>query len=254
VSGKTIARVIIAILAGVALGGAIMLVINPRPFLPPLPPPPRIDVERGDPPTSVVAFEERIRTDGGYGLVGSGFLLELPNGDVIGVTTAHSLGGRDFAPMAFRVAGRGETVATFSEAYLARGQPRTGDDMTIDYVLLRPDAPPAPVFVLRPDPRGGPQPGERVSLYSGLGDPQGTFGSGHSGQRILPGTVESVDDNGAWVRMDGIFDPGQMSGSPMISQHTGRVVGMTIAVSPRQGALSIGINPIGAILARAMSK
>jgi hypothetical protein len=116
--------------------------------------------------------------------------------------------------------------------------------MTIDYVLLWPDSPPAPAFVLRPDPRGGPQPGEQVSLYSGVGD----------GQRILPGTVESVDSNGAWVRMDNIFDPGQMSGSPVISQYTGRVVGMTIAVSPRQGALSIGINPIGAILARAMSK
>jgi hypothetical protein len=93
-----------------------------------------------------------------------------------------------------------------------------------------------------------------VSLYSGLGDPQGAFGSGHGGQHILHGTVESVDHNGAWARMDGIFNPGLMSGSPMISQHTGRVIGMTIAASPRQGALSIGINPIGAILARAMSK
>jgi hypothetical protein len=241
---KTITRIIIAVLAGIALGGAVVLIANPRPFLPPLPPPPRIDADRGDSPAGVVAFEERIWNGDGYDLIGSGFLLELPGGNVIGVTTAHSLGGRDFAPMAFTVAGGGETAATFSRPYIGRGQPRTGADMTIDYILLGLDAVPAPAYVLQPDPRGAPQPGERVSLYSGLGD---GYGRGH----ILHGTVESADDNGAWVRMDSLFDPGQMSGSPVISEYTGKVVGMTIAASLRQGALSIGINPIGAIIARA---
>jgi len=246
VSGKTIARVIIAILGGIALGGAAWLAVAPRPFLPPLPPPPIITAPRGDLPTGIVAFEERMQSGAGYDLLGSGFFLELPDGRVIGVTTAHSLGGRDL-PMAFTVAGRGEQAATFSRLHVPRGQPRTGADMTIDYVLLRPDSPPAPVFVLHPDPRGAPQPGERVLLYSGLGD-------GRGGQRVLPGVVESVDGNGAWVRMDSIFNPGLMSGSPVLSQHTGRVVGMTIAMSYRPGALSIGLNPVGAILSKATSK
>lgn len=245
-SGKTFARVIIAILGGIAVGGAIQLALAPRPFLPPLPPPPIITAPRGDPPTGAVAFEERIRAGAGYDLLGSGFLLELPNGEVIGVTTAHSLGGRDFAPMAFTIAGRGEQVAAFSQLRVPRGQPRTGADMTIDYVLLRPETPPAPAFVLRPDSRGAPQPGERVLLYSGLGD-------GRGGQRILPGVVESVDQNGAWVRMDSVFDPGLMSGSPVLSQHTGRVVGMTIAMSWKPGALMIGLNPVGAMVSKAMA-
>lgn len=243
-TGKTIARVIMALLGGIALGGAAWLVIVPRPTLPPPPPPPTINAARGNPPTGVVAFEERIQSGPGYTLVGSGFLLEMPNGDVIGVTTAHSLGGRDPTPMVFTIAGHAEPVAAFSRLHVPPGQPRTGADMTIDYVLLRPDSPPAPAFVLHPDPRGGPQPGERVLLYSGLGDGQG-------GQRILPGTVESVDSNGAWVRMDSLFDPGLMSGSPVLSQHTGQVVGMTIAMSPRPGALMIGLNPVGAILSKA---
>jgi hypothetical protein len=85
-----------------------------------------------------------------------------------------------------------------------------------------------------------------VLLYSGLGD-------GRGGQRILPGVVESVDQNGAWVRMDSVFDPGLMSGSPVLSQHTGRVVGMTIAMSWKPGALMIGLNPVGAMVSKAMA-
>jgi len=245
-SGKTVARVIIAVLAGIALGGIIVLVSRPRVDLPPLPPPPAIAAERGNPPSGIVAFEERVQASGNH-LTGSGFLLELPHGDVIGVTTAHSLGEGNFSPIVFTAAGHAVPVATFAELYVPLGRPRAGADMTIDYVVMRPDVPPDPAIVLQPDPRGVPQPGERVSLYSGLGD-------GRGGQRILHGTVESVDDNGAWIRMDEVFDPGLMSGSPVISQHTGRVVGMTIVMNWTPGLLRIGINPIGAIVAKAISE
>jgi hypothetical protein len=239
-SGKVVARTIIAVLAGVALGGAIVLATRPRVALPPLPPRPAIDAARGEPPEGIVAFEEHVNGS----LSGSGFLLEMPNGEVIGVTTAHSLGKNNFAPIAFIPAGREAAIAEFDELYAPLGVPRTGADMTVDYVLMRPRSPPDPALVLQPDARGAPQPGERVSLYSGLGD-------GWGGWRILDGTIESVDENGAWIRMDEVFDPGLMSGSPIISQHTGKVVGMTIMMSWAPGTLRIGINPIGAILARA---
>ncbi len=243
-----IIRLTILITAGLVLGATIAAAINPRLLLPlllisppvslpALPPPPTIAAERGDPPAGIVAFEERANGR----LIGSGFLLALPDGDVIGVTTAHSLGEGNFAPLSFEVAHHDEVVATFAALVAPLGRPRSGDDMTIDYVIMRPDAPPDPAIVLHPDPRGAPQPGERVALYSGLGD-------GRGGQRVLQGTVESVSDKGAWILMDGIFDPSTMSGSPVISQHTGRVVGMTIAAMLRPGALSIGINPVGAIV------
>ena len=215
-TGKTLARVIIAVLAGVALGGTVVLAIGPRnfvPSLPPLSPPPTITAPRG----------------------------ELPNGDVIGVTTAHSLGEGHFAPLSFVAAGRGDVVATFRTLYAPLGRPQTDSNLTIDYVLMKPDTPPDPSIILRPDSRGKPQPGERVSLHSGLGD-------GKGGQRILHGTVERVDATGAWARMDDVFDPGLMSGSPMISQHTGRVVGSVIVMSWVPGTLRIGINPIGEIV------
>jgi hypothetical protein len=49
---------------------------------------------------------------------------------------------------------------------------------------------------------------------------------------VLDGTVQSVDDRAVWVLMDDWFDPGHMSGSPFVSQHTGQVVGMAVAASP----------------------
>ncbi len=245
-SSQKVARLAIVALAGAALGGAIILAIGPARFfgsLPPLPPPPIITAERGSPPAGIVAFEEQV-----CGVVlGSGFLLALPNGEVIGVTTAHSLGEGNFYPMIFTPAGHTQPIATFRELYASPGRPRTGADMTIDYVLMRPDSRPDPSYILQPDPRGAPQPGERVSLYSGLGD-------GSGGQRIVHGTVESVGDDGAWIRMDEVFDPSTMSGSPIISQHTGHVIGMTIVMNWTPGVLRIGINPIGAIVARAVSK
>ena len=245
-SGKTAARIVIAALGGIALGGLATLAIRSysesRP-LPPLPPAPTISVPRGDPPEGIVAFEERVN---GH-LNGSGFLLQLPDGDAIGVTTAHSLGEGNFWPLEFRIAGTPRVAAAFDTLYVPLGRPRTDADMTVDYVLMRAASPPDPAFVLTPDPRGEPQPGERVLLHSGLGD-------GRGGPRVLPGTVESVDANGGWIRMDEVFEPGLMSGSPIVSAHTGRVVGMTIAATRAGGALLIGINPIGAIVAAALSK
>jgi hypothetical protein len=48
--------------------------------------------------------------------------------------------------------------------------------------------------------------------------------------------------------MDGAFNPGLMSGSPLVSQHTGQVVGMAVAASRRINRLLIGIHPIGSLV------
>ena len=69
-------------------------------------------------------------------------------------------------------------------------------------MLLRPIEPVDADLVLVPDVRGGPQPGERVSLYSGQGNGQG-------GRRVLAGTVQTAQDSGMWVLMDELFYPGK---------------------------------------------
>jgi hypothetical protein len=126
------------------------------------------------------------------------------------------------------------------------GQPRTGGDMTMDYVLLQTDQPLDVSFVLTPDPRGAPQPGERVSLFSYSVDSQGS-------QRVLEGTVQSVSDTAVWVLMDESFNPDGLSGAPFVSQHTGQVVGMAIAKNLWGGRVLLGVHPIGSIVQLAES-
>jgi hypothetical protein len=212
----------------------------------PTPPPPTILAPRGEMPGGPVGLQEWVQVRGGeYHLAGSGFLLALDGGEVVGVTTAHSvpLGDPDrpVDRIGLCVAGQADFVAEFDTLHGQPGQPRTGEDMTVDYVLLRADGALDPGLALVPDPRGTPQPGERVSLWSGQGD-------GEGGLRVLEGTVQSVDETAVWVLMDEWFDPGLMSGSPLVSQYTGQAVGMAIAVSPRRSRLLVGAHPIGSIV------
>ncbi len=232
----------------------------------PTPLPPTLLAPRGEMPTGVVGLEEWAQYNNqDYELVGSGFFLQLGSGTVIGVTTAHATpslgtGGSEIRPnspdhIAFAVNGQPGHVGEFDTLHGPPGTPRSGLDLSIDYVLLKVgdplqgvedavpgmDQPIDPTLALTPDPRGAPQPGERVSLFSGLGD-------GHGNRRELMGTVQSVDATGIWVLMDDAFDAGRMSGSPLISRHTGQVVGMAIAVVPRADRIEIGFHPIGHIV------
>ncbi len=218
----------------------------------PTPSLPTILAPRGELPTTTVGLMEWALNDGGqYYPVGSGFLLKLDDGTVVGVTTSHSVGdigdpGNSLRRIALGIAGREGFVVEFDTLYGSPGVPRTGDDMSVDFVLLKTNGNIDSNLVLTPDPRGAPQPGERVSLYSGLGD-------GTGGLRILEGTVQSVEPTAVWVLMDPSEYPGGMSGSPLLSQHTGQVIGMAIATAPRGGRHMIGFHPIGSIVAQAES-
>lgn len=227
-----------------ALGLTLIVVVGPPPD--PTPPPPTILAPRGELPTGPVGLQEWTQYQGGsYGLAGSGFFILLNDGEIVGVTTAHSvsLGDPDhpLERIGLRVAGQTDFVVVFDTLRGRPGRPLTVEDLSVDYVLLQPTESIDPGFVLTPDPRGVPQPGERVSLFSGLGD-------GHGGPRILEGTVQSASSTAIWVLMDERFKPGMMSGSPFVSQHTGQVVGMAVAASPRRHRLLLGAHPIGSIV------
>jgi hypothetical protein len=217
----------------------------------PTPPPPTILAPRGELPTGSVGLQGWARYRGrADSQVVHGLLIRLNDGEIVGVTPAHGLliGDPDhpLERIALGVPGQTDFVVEFDRLRGQPGQPRTGRDMTVDYVLLQADQPIDSSFVLTPDPRGAPQPGERVSLFSCSGDGQGS-------QRILEGTVQSVSDTAVWVLMDESFNPDGMSGSPFVSQHTGQVVGMAIAVNPRGSRLLLGVHPIGSIVQLAES-
>ncbi|MDY7077172.1 MAG: hypothetical protein SXV54_09635 [Chloroflexota bacterium] len=237
---------LVAVITGV-VGLALIIAQTPIGQPPdPTPPPPTILAPRAALPAGPVGLQEWVQYRGEpYVLAGSGFFLLLSDGEVVGVTTAHSVsfGDPDRLPerIALRVFDQTDFVAEFDTLRGPPGRPLTLEDLSVDYVLLQPAWPIERDLVLVPDPRGAPQPGERVSLFSGLGNGQGD-------RRVLEGTIQSASDTGVWVLMDELFNPGLMSGSPFVSQHTGQVVGMAVAATLRRNRLLLGVHPIGSVV------
>jgi hypothetical protein len=243
VRGTLLAVTIVAL----AIAAAVMLIGPGKIYLPPEAPPPRptIDAPHGEMPTGPAGLVEYTRYEGDeYHPVGCGFALRVPGGDVVGVTTAHSLSFSSSDPLqsiALGMSGHGDYVSEFDTLRGEPGQARSGEDMSVDYVLMRrpPQVTIDPALILDPDTRGRPQPGERVTLYSCLG------------AKTYEGTVQSASDQAVWVLMDEAFEPSGMSGSPFISQHTGKAVGMAIATTHRAGRVLLGLHPIGSLVKKA---
>ena len=233
---------LVLVLAATAV--AITSINNARfPPLGPTPPRPVIDAPRGELPTDPVGLSEYTQYGNDeYNRVGCGFIISLTTHQLVGVTTAHSVSFNASASLqriALGVAGRSSFVAEFDRFHGLPGIARSGEDMSVDYVLLQAASanPIDPALTLRPDARGQPQPGERVTLYSGLNSTQ-----------IFSGTVQSAGPQAIWVVMDGPVNPSGLSGSPFISQHTGDVVGMVIATTQRGDRILLGAHPIGSLV------
>lgn len=215
-------------------------------FPPDVPPPPVIAASRGTLPAAPVGLVERALYQGSeYWPVGRGFLFRLLNGTPVGVTTAHSVSWGQLTNIALAQHEQSDTVASFHTLQGRPGVPRGGEDMTVDYVLLKTPATAVidPAFILEPDPRPLAQPGERVSLYTVLNDQP----------RIFEGAVLTADPTAIWVVMDEVFDPSGLSGSPFLSQYTGKVIGMAIATTRRGGKVLLGLHPIGSLLEKAQA-
>lgn len=173
-------------------------------------------------------------------LAGSGFFLRLPDGAVVFVSAAHAFDfGSDLETVEVGPEPKVLTHLT-GEPGVAR---RFGSDLRVDYVLFAVGPEPPAEAVGEPDPRGLPQPGERVALYPGVGS------------RNLPllGTVLSAERKAAWVIMDAAFEAALMSGSPFFSAHTGRVVGMALVAGDRGGHTVIGMHPIGSLVEKGLA-
>ncbi len=204
--------------------------------LPPLPPPPTIRAPRGTLPAQNVALREILITAQGETWVGSGFLLRTASDTVYLVTTAHSLGTTPppQAQLALRTAD-GRTIAQIPLSAARIGRPRSTDDLRVDYVIAPLDAVTEPAWVLRPDPRPWPLPGERVVLHTGTRAP-------------VPATVRQVEARAIWLETDIWFPPGLSSGGPVLSEHTGGVLGMAIAARFVGTHLLIGLHPTASLL------
>ncbi len=235
---------------GVALAATIAVLLFTEPgrrLLPPnVPAAPIIAGPGGELPAAPVGLVEQALYQGGdYYPVGRGFILALPNGSRAGITTAHSVSFGSLQHIALAQHEFADRVIDFDTLRGEPGVPRSGEDMSVDFVLLAvpPDHPLDPGLILEPDPRGLPQAGERLSMYTVLNDQP----------RILEGSVLSANPTAIWVVMDEVFEPGGLSGSPFLSQHTGKVVGMTIATTRQGGKVLLGLHPIGSLVEKALA-
>lgn len=211
----------------------------------PTPPAPTLTVPRGSLPTGHAGLEEWTQYAGQEAQrVGSGFLLQMPNGLVLGVTTAHSLNLIEPRPtLSFRLPQAAAALITFDDFYGPPGTAFTHYNFNTDFVLLSAAELPSSAPVLMPDTRGLPQLGERVVMYSGLGD-------GHGQPRPLWGTVTAATPQAVWAQMDEVFVADGMSGSPLLSAHTGQVVGMAVSATGNAPIL-LGFHPIGSLVEKA---
>ena len=244
---------LLALIAVLAVLAAVLFFTEPGRRLLSLPPQvpaaPVISAPSGPLPKPPGGLVEWTRYDGSdYNPVGRGFLFRLPQGSTVGVTTAHSLSFEVQPPLrniALALGERTDPVIQFDTLRGEPGEARTGEDMSVDYVLLNVpnEAVIDPTLILDPDPRGLPQPGERVVLYSTISDQA----------RRFDGAVLSVDPTAVWVVMDEAFEPSGLSGSPFISQRTGKVIGMAIATTRRGGKVLLGLHPIGSLVEKALS-
>ncbi len=243
---------LLAIPVALLLAVAGLLILHAPSFFGPLPdptpPPPAISVPgRPMPEGWVVAQEWVTATDGTPNMVGCGFFLAAGEKRQVAVTTAHSLNLEGGLPdLAFRFPDRPESRIDFEGLAGPPGRARSGEDLTVDYLLLTPASEPPVTQVLTPDPRGQPQPGERVTLYK-------CFPDGNGQPQRLEGTVQQVTGTGFWVLMDRPVAWGVMngSGSPFVSNHSGQVVGMLIAGTVRGGHPFFGAHPVGSLVALA---
>jgi len=259
---RFILRGALTITGGMFLGVTIFALMYPAQFvqglswvtisIPSTPPPPVIMAARGDLPKGVVGLRLWVQDRGSSyePAWASGFLLAVEDGRVIGLTAAHSLfqndPNRSLDRIGLAVNGQSDFVFD-AETYVGLpGVPFNGQDLSVDCVLLQANHV-DPAFILQADERGMPQPGERIILFSGLRDEQWNAWP-------WQGTVLSADTKAVMLLMDpGIWNPAGMSGSPVISQYTGKVVGMTIAAGLRRMRWVIGVNPIGSLVQRAQS-
>jgi hypothetical protein len=210
------------------------------PSLGPLPPEPRIDAPRGELPGGYVAFTGVVA-----GMpTACNFLLELDDGQRLGVGTAHAVKVMPAdASVVFRVAD-GAAAARMGRR-IAFGEEFLGEQLDMDYALWLVRSVADGIPLLRPDPRGQAQPGERVVLYGRAVD-----AAGESLRRA--GTVMSVQMGVTWVQMEEGFDPSGYSGCPVVSAYTGQVVGMAAAGS-RTAPVILGLHPVGSLVEKAQA-
>jgi hypothetical protein len=204
------------------------------PALGPTPLPPAIPAPPGTLPQGELAFT------GAYpgGTFSCGFLLDLGDGLRAGVSAAHATAALPVGVPATLRFSDGKTAAVLT-GQIGRGSPFIQEQFNLDYALWSVDPTADAHLFLLPDARGQGQPGERVLVLSQA-----------PGAPRWPGVIIQSKAGATWIELDDSFDPRGLSGCPVVSQYTGRVVGMAVAGANRPPVV-MGLHPVGSLVEKA---
>jgi hypothetical protein len=213
------------------------------------------------PPGKEILFQPMLVWEGSEPTYqGTGFFVKAPNGKIAAVTSAHFI-ERDGPPLQqvkWLDVKSHEPVATFSKSWgppghegrvtITRipgpdGSPVPNSvfmDQRSDYLLMPgPEKLPAGL-VLELDPRTSIKPGERIWFH----DKDGMTAQGYE---IIEGSVVQAPPNEYTIDLDREIKPQSQSGSPVISQLTGKVIG-TVAAIHANGGRVLYLTPSCSIL------
>ena len=198
-------------------------------------------------PTTMVVYQPVFRWKNGQSSAqGTGFFAKAPNGKIVAVSSAHYLqrNGPPLLEAAWCNVVTGEPVASASTSWGSvgsAGKMSPEINLRSDYLLLPVEDALKPEEVLEFDLRSMPKVGERVWLP----DKKASTEIGHDN---VAGTVTEATEKYIAVELDVAIKLQSQSGSPFLSQTTGRVIGTLSMANTSTNPPVIYLTPAEAIL------
>jgi hypothetical protein len=177
---------------------------------------------------------------------GTGFFTKTPDGRVAAVTSAHLIDpqGPTLLEARWLDSRTRVPVAILKQSWGPPGRGGTDDpnyDLRSDYLLLPVEVMISPERILELDSRPLPDLRERVWFPN-------KDRNASPGYRIVNGTVAAVEVKYLTVILDQPIALSSQSGSPIISQVTGKVIGTLSRAGQERGRTILLLTPAAAIL------
>ena len=178
---------------------------------------------------------------------GTGFFAKAPNNKIVAVTSAHflNMNGPPLQEAKWLDVRTNKWVATFTLSWGTPGRSGTRHpllDLRSDYLLMPASSSITPDKVLELDSRPKPKLKERIWFPN----KDETAPLGH---QVVAGSVVESDEKYSIVILDKEVPLQSQSGSPFISQATGKVIGTLSGADSANGQLRLLITPSSGILA-----
>ena len=184
-------------------------------------------------------------SDGSKTEQGTGFFVAASDEEILGVTSAHFI---NFDGPALTSAGwagvdTGDVIALFTHSYGPPGNAgnEVTGDLRPDYLIFSGSEIGTHHTILELDARQQPEIGEPVWLPN-------KDASQDWGHRMLTGKVEEAQAEFTLVRLDNYITLQSQSGSPIISQRTGKVIGTLSRGGMDRGRTMLLLCPASGIL------